>query len=127
MKFCFDCNTKLSQNIDDVGGPWACPKCNPEKVMPKRPTYGMNYTGRTKSCSKGCGSQIYWDDAFKSESGKFIPIDARTDEPHRCDIEPIEYLLDEIKGNLKPKETISEPKIPLPAEILFDISKIPKS
>ncbi|MDH3488997.1 MAG: DEAD/DEAH box helicase [Nitrosopumilus sp.] len=128
MKFCFDCNTKLSQNIDDVGGPWVCPKCHPEKVMPKRPTYGMNYSGRTKSCSKGCGAQIYWDDAFKSESGKFIPIDARTDEPHRCDIvEPTEYFPDKIKEYSKPKDIVSKPKIPLPAEILFDISRIPKS
>lgn len=128
MKFCFDCDTKLSQNIDDVGGPWVCPKCHPEKVMPKRPTYGMNYSGRTKPCSKGCGAQIYWDDAFKSDSGKFIPIDARTDEPHRCQIaEPAEYFPDQIREHSKPRAAIQEPKIPLPAEILFDINKIPKS
>ena len=128
MKFCSDCNTKLSQSLEDVGGPWICPKCNPEKVMPKRPTYGMNYSGRTKSCSKGCGAQIYWDESFKSDSGKFIPIDARTDEPHRCEIEEhSEYFPYDVKQYSKSKEVISEHKIPLSAEILFDISKIPKS
>ncbi|AJW70217.1 DEAD/DEAH box helicase [Nitrosopumilus adriaticus] len=129
MKFCSNCDTKLFQNFEDVGGPWICPKCNPEKVVPKRPTYGVNYSGNTKSCSKGCGAQIYWDDEFKSDSGKFIPIDSRTDEPHNCDgptdSEP--YYPDEIKKYTKQNEKKPEPKIPLPAEILFDVRKIPKS
>jgi len=128
MKFCFDCNTKLSQNLEDVGGPWVCPKCNPEKVIPRRPTYGMNYSGKTKSCSKGCGAQIYWDEEFKSDSGKFIPMDAKTDEPHKCETgEPAEYFPDEIKRITKQKEISTESKIPLSAEILFDINKIPRS
>ncbi|WP_182130845.1 DEAD/DEAH box helicase [Nitrosopumilus sp. b3] len=129
MKFCSNCDTKLSQNFEDVGGPWICPKCNPEKVIPKRPTYGVNYSGNTKSCSKGCGAQIYWDEEFKSDSGKFIPIDSQTDEPHRCDgptlSEP--YYPDEIKKYTKQNEKKPEPKIPLPAEILFDVSQIPQS
>ena len=128
MKFCFNCDTKLSQNFEDVGGPWVCPKCNPEKIIPKRPTYGMNYSGITKSCSKGCGAQIYWDDQFKSDSGKFIPIDTRTDEPHRCAASTeSEYFPDAIKKYAQQKESKPEPKIPLSAEILFDINKIPKS
>ena len=129
MKFCSNCDTKLSQNFEDVGGPWVCPKCNPEKVISRRPTYGINYSGNTKSCSKGCGAQIYWDDEFKSDSGKFIPIDSRTDEPHRCDVptESEPYYPDEIKKYRKQKESKSEPKILIPAEILFDIDKIPKS
>ena len=57
---------------------------NPEKIIPRKPTYGVNYSGRTKQCSKGCGAEIYWDEEFKSDSGKFIPLDARTDEPHSC-------------------------------------------
>jgi len=130
MKFCPNCDTKLSQNFEDVGGAWICPKCNPEKIIPKRPTYGMNYSGRTKPCSKGCGAEIYWDEEFKSDSGKFIPIDARTDEPHRCN-GPTEsgepYFPDEVKKYTKQKEAVPEPKIPLPAEILFDIRKISKS
>lgn len=130
MKFCSVCDTKLSQNFQDVGGPGICPKCNPEMIIPKRPTYGMNYSGKTKPCSKGCGAEIYWDESFKSDSGKFIPIDSRTDEPHQCD-GPTEssesYYPDEIKKYTKKKESKPEPKIPIPEEILFDIKKIPKS
>ncbi len=130
MKFCPECDTKLSQNSSDVGGPWICPKCNPELIIPKRPTYGINYSGRTKQCSKGCGADIYWDEEFKSDSGKFIPIDARTDEPHRCD-GPTEsgetYYPDEIKKYTKEKQKPPEPKISLSQSILYDIKKIPKS
>lgn len=130
MKFCSKCDTKLSQNFEDVGGPGICPKCNPEKIIPKRVTYGINYSGKTKPCSKGCGAEIYWDEEFKSDSGKFIPIDSRTDEPHQCDgpsqFTP-SYYPDEVKKYSKKKETLPAPKIPLPQEILFDINKIPKS
>ncbi len=128
MKFCPNCDSRMVQSYDDVGGPQVCPKCNPEKVMIKTTTYGVNYSGKTKRCSKGCGVDIYWDERFKSDSGKFIPIDSRTDEPHRCK-EPTEsgisYYPDEIKKYLKPKSP--ENKISLPQSILYDISKIPKS
>ena len=128
MKFCSSCDTKLTQNLADVGAPGICPKCNPELIIPKKPTYGYNYSGRTKQCSKGCGSEIYWDEEFKSDSGKFIPIDSRTDEPHRCDGNTESgqsYYPDEIK---KITKTVpSELKIPISKEILFDINKIPKS
>lgn len=136
MKFCSNCDTKLTQNSADVGGPGICPKCNPEKIIPRKPTYGVNYSGRTKQCSKGCGSEIYWDDEFKSDSGKFIPIDSRTDEPHRCNgpTDSGEYYPDEIRKSRKiptasPASTgaIKEKnEIPLPENILFDINKISK-
>ena len=129
MKFCSNCDTKLTQNSGDVGAPGICPKCNPELIIPKKPTYGVNYSGRTKQCSKGCGSEIYWDEEFKSDSGKFIPIDARTDEPHRCN-GPTEsgqsYYPEEIK-KIHQKTIPAKPKIAIPQEILFDINKIPKS
>ena len=131
MKFCPTCETKLSKNLKDLAGPGICPKCNPEKITPKKPTYGVNYSGRTKQCSKGCGSEIYWDEEFKSDSGKFIPLDARTDEPHNCNgpesSEP--YFPDEIRNITKkviPKKITTELKITLPDSILFDINKIPK-
>jgi len=130
MKFCSNCDSRLVQSYEDVGGPWVCPKCNPEKILVKTPTYGVNYSGKTKQCSKGCGAEIYWDEVFKSDSGKFIPIDSRTDEPHRCD-GPTEsgmsYYPDEIKKYAKPKPKEPENKIPLPESIMYDISKIPKS
>ena len=131
MKFCPTCETKLSKNLKDLAGPGICPKCNPEKITPRKPTYGVNYSGRTKQCSKGCGSEIYWDEEFKSDSGKFIPLDARTDEPHNCNgpesSEP--YFPDEIRNITKkiiPKKITTELKITLSDSILFDINKIPK-
>ena len=27
MKFCSNCDTRLVQSYEDVGGPWVCPKC----------------------------------------------------------------------------------------------------
>ena len=90
----------------------------------------MNYSGKTKPCSKGCGAEIYWDEKFKSDSGKFIPIDSRTDEPHQCE-GPSEssesYYPDEIKKYSKKKEPKPEPKIPIPEDILYDIHQISKS
>ena len=136
MKFCSNCDTKLTQNSRDVGGPGICPKCNPEKIIPKKPTYGVNYSGRTKQCSKGCGSEIYWDEEFKSDSGKFIPLDARTDEPHNCNgpIDSGTYYPDEIRKSRKIStanptitNTIKEKnEIILPESILFDVDKISK-
>ncbi len=130
MQFCYNCDSRLVQSYEDVGGPWVCPKCNPEKILVKTPTYGVNYSGKTKQCSKGCGAEIYWDEIFKSDSGKFIPIDSRTDEPHRCDgpsESGMSYYPDEIKKYAKLKSKIPENKIPLPESIMYDISKIPKS
>ena len=132
MKFCPDCDSKLSQNPTDVASPGICPKCNPELITKKKIFYGMNYSGKTKRCSKGCGADIYWDELFKSESGKFIPVDARTDEPHNCNVSIIgsndEYFISETphktkatKNNL---ETISKTMIPFSTNLLFDISKI---
>ena len=131
MKFCPICDTKLSKNLKDVAAPGICPKCNPEKIVPRKPTYGVNYSGRTKQCSKGCGAEIYWDEEFKSDSGKFIPIDARTDEPHSCNgpESSAGYFPDEIKniGNkIIPKKITTELKITIPESVLFDVNKIPK-
>lgn len=39
-------------------------------------------------CKKGCGKQIYFDGSSEygfSESGKYIPLDKQTGEPHQCD------------------------------------------
>ena len=131
MKFCPTCDTKLSKNLKDVAAPGICPKCNPEKIIPRKPTYGVNYSGRTKQCSKGCGAEIYWDEEFKSDSGKFIPLDARTDEPHSCNgpESSAGYFPDEIKNigkTVTPKKIITEIKISIPENILFDVNKIPK-
>ncbi len=130
MKFCPTCDTKLTRDTADVGDPMICTRCNPEKIIQRKPTCGVNYSGRTRFCSKGCGAEIYWDDEFKSDSGKFIPIDARTDEPHNCNgpISDVGYFPDEIKKiTAKPIDTIIiDNKITLPENVLFDITEIPK-
>ena len=126
MKFCSKCDTKLTHNPEDLSL-MICPKCNPEKIIVKRPIYGMNYSGKTKPCSKGCGAEIYWDEAFKSDSGKFIPIDARTDEPHTCEVTETEpYYPDEVK-KIKKESKLQKQTIPISQNILYDIEKIPQS
>ncbi len=123
MKFCPNCDARLVQNYEDLGGPRVCPSCDPEKI--KEPIYKMNYSGKTKQCFKGCGAKIYWDEEFKSDSGKFIPMDFKTGEPHRCDGQIKLQHLDENKENTILKEQTDE--IFLPQSTLYDISKIPKS
>ena len=39
---------------------------------------------KLNSCDKGCGGKIYFDEDFKTEEGKFIPIDRNTGRPHNC-------------------------------------------
>ena len=35
-------------------------------------------------CRNGCGAEITWDPKQKSASGKSIPIDVITHNPHQC-------------------------------------------
>ena len=134
MKFCPNCDSKLSQNLADVASPGICPKCNPELITKKKVYYGMNYSGKTKRCSKGCGADIYWDEVFKSESGKFIPMDALTDEPHNCNTHmeksniAQEYFTTEtsyVSKSLLKKNDIKT-VIPFAEELAFDLNKINK-
>jgi hypothetical protein len=39
---------------------------------------------RYYQCRKGCGQEIYFDANNKSQSGKWIPIDKDTGQPHQC-------------------------------------------
>jgi hypothetical protein len=39
---------------------------------------------RYHQCNKGCGQEIYFDENRKSQSGKFIPLDKETGQPHQC-------------------------------------------
>jgi hypothetical protein len=39
---------------------------------------------RYHPCNKGCGQEIYFDVNSKSQSGKFIPLDKDTGQPHQC-------------------------------------------
>ncbi len=139
MQFCSDCETRLVQSRDDVGGPRICPQCHPEQSQTQIPTRAVNHSGITKPCSKGCGSEIYWDELFRTDGGKFIPIDSQTDEPHQCNkstvsdgAAPDETTLDdtvpaETASDSKPKDRETVSQIPIPQSILFDVAKIPKA
>jgi hypothetical protein len=35
-------------------------------------------------CFRGCGTRVKFDDNYLSPSGKKIPLDANTGEPHQC-------------------------------------------
>ena len=35
-------------------------------------------------CSKGCSQEIYFDVNAKTQSGKSIPLDKETGQPHQC-------------------------------------------
>jgi hypothetical protein len=39
---------------------------------------------RYRQCNKGCGHEIYFDANNKTQSGKFIPLDKDTGQPHQC-------------------------------------------
>jgi hypothetical protein len=39
---------------------------------------------RYHKCNKGCGQEIYFDANSKSQSGKYIPLDKDTGQPHQC-------------------------------------------
>ena len=39
---------------------------------------------RYHQCNKGCGQEIYFDANNKSQSGKWIPLEKETGEPHQC-------------------------------------------
>jgi hypothetical protein len=45
---------------------------------------GHQQQRRYHQCNKGCGQEIYFDANSKSQSGKWIPIDKDTGQPHQC-------------------------------------------
>lgn len=53
-------------------------------------------------CRNGCGKDIYFDDTKKSQSGKPIPLEAGTGQPHNCPRSPY---------NMKRQETAASPAL----------------
>ena len=80
MKFCPKCNSRL---ISNECHNW---KCTEGKIVEKKkPNSSWNFLyAKSKPCFKGCGGQIYFDEEYKSENDKFIPLDVETREPHQC-------------------------------------------
>ena len=52
--------------------------------LPERIKFSDYSNQKINSCDKGCGKKIYFDEDFKTEDGKFIPIDKNTGRPHNC-------------------------------------------
>ena len=90
-----------------------CQKCHfvlnhyYEEALPKLTQFlaekNKNQTSSMKKlqCYR-CGQEIYFDPDRKSESGKSIPLDAATDEPHVCpnsNFKPSKSLAQEIKDS----------------------------
>jgi hypothetical protein len=44
----------------------------------------MPYGDRTITCNKGCGTTLKFDKNYTSQSGKMIPLEAETGQPHQC-------------------------------------------
>ena len=75
MKFCPKCN-------DRMNGAY-CTTCDKDK-LPQRVKFSDYSNQKLNNCDKGCGAKIYFDEDFKTEQGKFIPIDRNTGRPHNC-------------------------------------------
>ena len=60
-----------------------CTTCDKDK-LPKRIKFSDYSNQKINSCDKGCGGKIYFDEDFKTEDDKFIPIDKNTGRPHNC-------------------------------------------
>ena len=71
MKFCPKCNDRMSGEF--------CTTCDKDK-LPERIKFSDYSNQKINSCDKGCGGKIYFDEDFKTEDGKFIPIDKNTGE-----------------------------------------------
>ena len=107
MKFCPQCNSRL---ISNECHNW---KCTEGKVTEQRkPNSSWNYLyAKTKPCYKGCGGMIYFDDDYKSENDKFIPLDAVTREPHQCQQQDTASSFDESSYSFTSQSSFSKSKV----------------
>jgi len=80
MKFCPKCDDRMSGDY--------CTTCDKDK-LPERIKFSDYSNQKINSCDKGCGGKIYFDEDFKTEEGKFIPIDRNTGRPHKCKRIPV--------------------------------------
>ena len=59
-------------------------------------------------CQYGCGKELTWDKSRKSESGKMIPIEKATNEPHNCPKSPYNQKQSQDSGTTQQtQQTIS--------------------
>ena len=90
------------------------------------------YQTDIKPCRYGCGEIITFDAEFKTDAGKWIPLDSKTRQPHNCPknmykdstkTKPIQHTkIDTQSSEEEPEE---EEQIGIPEELLFSLEDIP--
>jgi hypothetical protein len=73
----------------DTNEPHDCPvrRDQPQQQLKQGLPQQLQTQRRYLQCNKGCGQEIYFDANDvngRTESGKWIPLDRQTGEPHRC-------------------------------------------
>ena len=68
----------------DTGEPHDCPARREQQQAQLPPQSQSSQQIRYHQCIKGCGNEIYFDANNKSQSGKYIPLDKETGQPHQC-------------------------------------------
>ena len=128
MKFCPKCDSRL---ISNECHNW---KCTEGKIVEKRkPNSSWNFLyAKPKPCFKGCGGQIYFDEEYKSENDKFIPLDVETREPHQCQTQDLfennsfDNIIPHTKKILKQVDDDDEEISSLVSQLpYFDVDSIP--
>ena len=59
-------------------------------------------------CQYGCGKELTWDKSRKSESGKMIPIEKATNEPHNCPKSPYNQKQNQDSGTTQQTQQIQQ-------------------
>ena len=59
-------------------------------------------------CRNGCGKELTWDKSRKSESGKMIPIEKATNEPHNCPKSPYNQKQSQDSGTTQQTQQIQQ-------------------
>ena len=59
-------------------------------------------------CQYGCGKELTWDKSRKSESGKMIPIEKATNEPHNCPKSPYNQKQSQDSGTTQQTQQIQQ-------------------
>lgn len=60
-------------------------------------------------CQYGCGKELTWDKSRRSDSGKQIPLELATNEPHNCPNSPYNKSKSgqaKVTGNSTKQETM---------------------
>ena len=71
-------------------------------------------------CQYGCGKELTWDKSRKSDSGKMIPIEKATNEPHNCPNSPYNKKMKEQDGGSGYKQTSPQQTMDSSEAILKD-------